>query len=485
MEENCKAIIAQGAKKGDRCWRPALGNKYCGKHASVAKLEEEKALGYVKCSNHRCLTTIEKGKKYCDLHIEEKKKENSLKTFCKAIIEQHTHKGERCKQEAIKDGYCGKHERQIIVDKAKNPLCEDGKRGCFNEVKEDCKKCEKCLEILRINDNNRYCETISDPEKCRICNKKTDTFARGTNGQALMSCIPCYAKEVTVEAKRPARTRDFPAEKKRNLDSTFDRLKVGAFQRGLTVNINLAQFTEIVNKKCSYCGDYNEETVRGVDRIDSSKGYALENCAACCGTCNIMKSDHSLSDFKKHILKIASYMSMNPITVINMEHIPDCNRKENKAIINIEYDNIKQIIRLYEDKELNKVIEWSILQKKQARFVSRLQELLDYKLSTAEFVEAYKRAHELNLREISVQKKGKKRMQLDEKILLFDQGRSSEYIDWIIQTFGETIGLVDKVNALVKKWKTYNKEEKEEEFAILNRWINNTRTALKKEENSL
>jgi hypothetical protein len=48
MDNTCKAILAQGAKKGQRCWRPALDNNYCGKHSAVAKLEDEKAAGRIK-----------------------------------------------------------------------------------------------------------------------------------------------------------------------------------------------------------------------------------------------------------------------------------------------------------------------------------------------------------------------------------------------------------------------------------------------------
>ena len=76
-------------------------------------------------------------------------------------------------------------------------------------------------------------------------------------------------------------------------------------------------------------------------------------------------------------------------------------------------------------------------------------------------------------------------MQLDEKIMLLDQERTPEYIEWSIQTFGETPGFVDKVNSLVQVWKTYTKEEKVEAMAKLDKWINNTRTAFKKAENTV
>jgi hypothetical protein len=485
MDIKCKAILSQGEKKGQRCWRPALENKYCGKHINIAKLEEEKAAGKIKCSNHRCLTTVEPTVKYCDFHLEAKNANDSLKTFCKALIEQTERKGQQCKKEAKKDGYCGKHARQIVVEKANTALCEAGKRGCFKEVKAGCKKCKDCLNKQAKKDNEKYYETISDPETCRMCYTKPYVPARGINGQALMTCLSCHDKEIAVEAKRPERSRNYQAEKKANLETAFDAFKYRAMKRGLTVSITFEQFVNIVNKPCVYCGYYAEESAIGVDRIDSTRSYVIENCVSCCGVCNIMKLDHPLQYFTEHVLKIAAHICANPIVVANMNHIPVCNRKENKAQINKDYGNIHTIIELYEKKELQSLIDWSILQKKSARFVDRLQQHLDYNLSTPDFIKFYKHANELNLREMSMQKIGKKRMQSDEKIMLFNQERSAEYIEWSIHTFGETKGLLDKVNSLVQIWKTYTKEEKVEAIAKLDIWINNARTAAKKAENTI
>ena len=485
MDTICKAILEQGEKKGQRCWRKALENKYCGKHSTIAKLEEEKSAGKIKCSKHRCLTTIETNAKYCDFHLEEKNTNESLITFCKALIEQNERKGQQCTKQATKDGYCGKHARQIVLEKVKGEklLCEDGKRGCFKERKPGCKKCKDCLEKQAKKDMDAYYETISDPETCRTCYKKPYVPARGKNGQALMTCVSCHTKEIEVERNRPDRIRNYQAEKKANLEAAFHALNRRAVERGLTVCITYEQFVDIVNKPCVYCGHYAEESVRGVDRIDSTRSYVLENCVSCCGVCNIMKLDHSLQYFTEHVLKIAAHICANPLVVVNMDHIPVCNRKENKALINKDYGDIHTIIELYETKELHKLIDWSILQKKSARFIDRLQQQLEYTLPTQNFIKFYKHANELNLREMSIQKFGKKRMQSDEKIMLFNQERSAEYMEWHSGAFGETIGFVEKVNSLVQVWKTYTKEEKTEAIAKLDKWINNTRNACKKADN--
>jgi hypothetical protein len=295
-----------------------------------------------------------------------------------------------------------------------------------------------------------------------------------------MTCVPCHTKELAVETKRPERCRNYPVEKKANLETAFESFKHRALKRGLNVSITFEQFVNIVHKPCVYCGYYAEESVLGIDRIDSTRSYVLENCASCCGVCNSMKSDHPLQYFTEHIAKIAAHISANPVVVGNMDHIPVSNRKENKALLSKDYGDIHTIIELYETKELQTLIDWSILQKKSARFVARLQEHLQYSLSTPKFVEFYKHANELNLNEMSIQKNGKKRMHSDEKTLLFDQERSAEYLEWNIRMFGDTKGLVDKVHNLAQVWKTYTNEEKTEAICKLDRWISNTRTAAKK-----
>ena len=51
---------------------------------------------------------------------------------------------------------------------------------------------------------------------------------------------------------------------------------------------------------CVYCGD----TGGGLDRVDSSKGYTIENTVSCCTTCNTMKMDMPLDNWLSHMAKI-------------------------------------------------------------------------------------------------------------------------------------------------------------------------------------
>lgn len=46
---------------------------------------------------------------------------------------------------------------------------------------------------------------------------------------------------------------------------------------------------------CSRCPSF------GIDRIDANKGYTPDNCQPCCSTCNYMKKDMSLDEFRSHV----------------------------------------------------------------------------------------------------------------------------------------------------------------------------------------
>ena len=58
--------------------------------------------------------------------------------------------------------------------------------------------------------------------------------------------------------------------------------------------------------------------VNGIDRIDSSKGYSLDNCVPCCPLCNRLKSDLDKNMFLEHISKIHNFQNVQRL-VKNVE----------------------------------------------------------------------------------------------------------------------------------------------------------------------
>ena len=94
------------------------------------------------------------------------------------------------------------------------------------------------------------------------------------------------------------------------LHSKYTRLFRDATSRGHgTPTITKEEYFSLTEKPCHYCGSVIESVGSGLDRIDSSKGYRLDNVVPCCGTCNKMKNNLPIDEFKAHIAKIASRLS--------------------------------------------------------------------------------------------------------------------------------------------------------------------------------
>ena len=68
--------------------------------------------------------------------------------------------------------------------------------------------------------------------------------------------------------------------------------------------ITLDRFAVLITQPCIYCGDNGKV---GIDRVDNSQGYTLENSASCCKICNFMKKTTTKGEFLKQIEKIYLY----------------------------------------------------------------------------------------------------------------------------------------------------------------------------------
>lgn len=103
-------------------------------------------------------------------------------------------------------------------------------------------------------------------------------------------------------------------------NALFKAYQHQAKQREYKFNLTKQQFQELTSSNCFYCGikpiqekrsraDSKSEPYfyNGIDRINNTKGYIIENCIACCGICNRMKQNLSQEDFLKHISKIKKY----------------------------------------------------------------------------------------------------------------------------------------------------------------------------------
>jgi hypothetical protein len=68
--------------------------------------------------------------------------------------------------------------------------------------------------------------------------------------------------------------------------------------------ISFDDYNILVSLNCFYCNSELSPAGKGLDRIDSSKGYTIENCVPCCHMCNNIKNAHSLDKLIQHLPKM-------------------------------------------------------------------------------------------------------------------------------------------------------------------------------------
>ena len=91
------------------------------------------------------------------------------------------------------------------------------------------------------------------------------------------------------------------------LRGRYLRYKRSATKRGYLFLLDYDEFCDLVSQPCYYC-DKIDLPYNGIDRIDNSMGYELNNCVPCCCVCNRMKSKHSLGVFVKQCNLITEKM---------------------------------------------------------------------------------------------------------------------------------------------------------------------------------
>ena len=87
----------------------------------------------------------------------------------------------------------------------------------------------------------------------------------------------------------------------------FRDYKRNSTLRGLPFNITREQFESFIFLNCHYCGkepalrNRGVIPVNGIDRLDTKKGYFMENCVPACSVCNKMKSVLGVDEFLKAV----------------------------------------------------------------------------------------------------------------------------------------------------------------------------------------
>lgn len=96
-------------------------------------------------------------------------------------------------------------------------------------------------------------------------------------------------------------------------NTLFSAYKRRAKVKNRDFHLTEKEFKTLIFQNCYYCGikpstltrsNYRDKDTilnNGIDRIDSSQGYILNNCVTCCKDCNYLKNDLSSDQFFQKI----------------------------------------------------------------------------------------------------------------------------------------------------------------------------------------
>jgi hypothetical protein len=118
-------------------------------------------------------------------------------------------------------------------------------------------------------------------------------------------CIPCQA--ISEKIWRTA-NKDYISNynriRSKTMASRYAQVKSHNKLRYNNVNLSFEDYCTLISLDCIYCGIELELSGKGLDRLDSNKGYIVENCVPCCRMCNVIKNEYSLDKLIDHLPKM-------------------------------------------------------------------------------------------------------------------------------------------------------------------------------------
>lgn len=176
--------------------------------------------------------------------------------------------------------------------------------GCINKVDLIGKKFGKLTVIKYSHTDTRGNQDYKRTDKVWLCKCEcgNDKYRTTSSLNKNASC-GCYLK----------RKIEYGLSSKKTVYNIYKKLSAG--KRGIEFDIPFDMFIKLTSSNCHYCdsepqnvcknprgnGDY---TYNGLDRINNSKSYNVNNVVPCCLMCNGAKSNKSISEFYQWIKQL-------------------------------------------------------------------------------------------------------------------------------------------------------------------------------------
>ena len=162
------------------------------------------------------------------------------------------------------------------------------------------------LIVIARSENNKFGHAMW---LCK-CDCGNETFVSGANLRRSTKSCGCLAKE---RAREICKARRLPFGEAA-FNALFRRIKRNADTRNLEWSLTSDQVRALSKQSCYYCGikpqqvisvsRYGSYVYNGLDRIDNSRGYTINNVVPCCGICNVAKNAQTTKQFREWLVRI-------------------------------------------------------------------------------------------------------------------------------------------------------------------------------------
>ena len=154
-----------------------------------------------------------------------------------------------------------------------------------------------CVDVIRSAEKNRIMAVC----KCDVCESITEVRPERLLGsgkyvpQSCSNCVNDLHKQRNFERyQKLYDCEGLEYQQKIHDSSRLSSIIGNAKCRGLNFELSEQQAITMLHSNCYYCDKPNAD---GIDRIDSTKNYTVDNCVPCCGICNRMKNKYDLDTF--------------------------------------------------------------------------------------------------------------------------------------------------------------------------------------------
>ena len=118
-----------------------------------------------------------------------------------------------------------------------------------------------------------------------------------------------FCEEASLKKNHPGKTLPKGVSSRNQLIAIYKR---SAKKRGYTYNLTEKEAISFFKSPCCYCGSppsniHNPHNLlgsyvyNGIDRVDNTKGYEIDNCVSCCKFCNVIKNTSTPEKFQKDL----------------------------------------------------------------------------------------------------------------------------------------------------------------------------------------